>query len=140
MPTRAKQVCRKAGCGRLCDGSYCDRHQRRSGRSDEGRERQRENDRRRGSSSSRGYGANWQKLRHMVLCRDPLCQLKILCDGMEVSTEVDHIVPKKSGGDDSLENLQGACGRCHRHKTAVQDSDFAARRFKQRKIGKSVWC
>jgi len=51
---------------------------------------------------------------------------------MEPSTEVDHIVAKSAGGEDDLDNLQGACSRCHKHKTATQDSGFAQHRFKPR--------
>jgi len=64
----------------------------------------------------------------MVLRRDPLCKLAILCDGTEPSEQVDHIIPRARGGDDSLENLQGACCPCHSHKTALQDSTFVSSR------------
>jgi 5-methylcytosine-specific restriction protein A len=36
------------------------------------------------------------------------------------STMVDHIVNKASGGDDSIENLQGICAACHAAKTAQE--------------------
>jgi 5-methylcytosine-specific restriction enzyme A len=61
----------------------------------------------------------------MILRRDPLCKIAILCDGATPSTEVDHIIPLARGGDNSPENLQGACRRCHSHKTATEDSGFA---------------
>lgn len=63
----------------------------------------------------------------MILARDPLCRIAILCDGSAPSTEADHIVPRARGGDDSMENLQGACRACHSHKTATEDSTFARR-------------
>jgi 5-methylcytosine-specific restriction endonuclease McrA len=61
----------------------------------------------------------------MVIARDPLCRIAVLCDGTARSTEADHITPKSKGGDDSMENLQGACHQCHSHKTATEDSTFA---------------
>jgi 5-methylcytosine-specific restriction endonuclease McrA len=109
---------------------------------------------RRESSCKRGYGRRWEKLRKMVLARDPLCMIKEnllawieanrsnlcgsyvrelfshaekLCDGMNPSTQADHKVPRAAGGDDSMENLQGGCDHCHSYKTAVFDSAFARR-------------
>ena len=82
-------------------------------------------DDRRGSAAKRGYGRTWQRLRVMILHRDPTCKIAKLCEGRAPSTEVDHIIPRSRGGDDSPENLQGACQPCHSHKTATEDSTFA---------------
>jgi 5-methylcytosine-specific restriction enzyme A len=41
---------------------------------------------------------------------------------MAASTMVDHIRNKASGGDDSIENLQGICAACHAMKTATEAS------------------
>jgi 5-methylcytosine-specific restriction enzyme A len=117
MPQRAKQICRAPGCGAVCDGAYCPQHLTATQR--------RQFDRYRGSSASRGYGHRWRKLRRMVLARDLVCKIGVLCQGTALATEVDHIVPKSKGGDDSMENLQGACHACHSHKTATEDSGFA---------------
>lgn len=62
----------------------------------------------------------------MVLARDPVCKIGILCGGMALATEADHIVPKSKGGTDLMANLQGACHACHSHKTATQDTAFAS--------------
>jgi hypothetical protein len=54
----------------------------------------------------------------MVLAVNPFC---IMCEeqGYTVpATQVDHIIPKESGGTDALENLQGLCTEHHRIKTA----------------------
>jgi len=108
MPQRAKQPCRT--CGAACDGPYCPRHRR-----------ERPGLRPRLSRSKRGYGGRHQLWRKLILARDPLCKLAILCDGTALATEADHIVPLSKGGDWSMENGQGACHRCHSHKTALEN-------------------
>lgn len=119
MPHRAKQICRAPGCGTACDGPYCAAHLTAAHRLfSYPRE----------SPTARGYGRRWEKLRRMALARDLVCQIGILCGGTARATEVDHIVPKSKGGTDSLDNLQGACHACHSHKTATQDTAFAAGR------------
>jgi len=35
-------------------------------------------------------------------------------------TEVDHIIPRQDGGDNSRENLQSLCKSCHSRKTAKE--------------------
>jgi 5-methylcytosine-specific restriction endonuclease McrA len=56
----------------------------------------------------------------MILARDPLCKIAFFCKGLAPSTEADHIVPLSAGGDWSMRNGQGACHRCHSHKTATE--------------------
>lgn len=58
----------------------------------------------------------WRKLRAQVLRLWPICYL---C-GMNPSEEVDHIIPDTEGGTDDLGNLAGACGPCHRKKSAQE--------------------
>ena len=70
-----------------------------------------------------GYGRRWQRLRLMVLARDPICKI---CN-REPSVDVDHIIPKEDGGPDSMENLQGACHSCHSKKTMKERNDHGAR-------------
>jgi len=128
MPQRAQRVCGKPGCGRLCTSGYCDAHAASSPRA----VRQCLLDALRGSAHARGYGRRWERLRKMVLARDPLCMIQKLCGrGLDrpgepahlpaLSTVADHIVSRPKG-DDSMENLQGVCRRCHGHKTATNDS------------------
>jgi len=120
--------CAEPGCGVASPERYCERHRKqRRGTT------QRGNSARGGraygaealesiarvagtrvSAARRGYGRRWQRLRLVVLKRDPVCRA---C-GREASTDVDHILPKRAGGPDSLENLQGLCGPCHSRKTA----------------------
>mgnify|MGYP003152916879 CR=1 FL=1 len=73
----------------------------------------------RGSAASRGYGSRWRRLRRMVLNRQPLC---VRCGAP--ATDVDHIMPRAAGGDDSFENLQGMCKSCHSRKTASEDGGW----------------
>lgn len=71
------------------------------------------------SSFARGYGGpEWSSLRRQVLIRDAWqCRQcgKICEDGGDA--QVDHIVAKRAGGADSLDNLQTLCRRCHGKKT-----------------------
>jgi 5-methylcytosine-specific restriction protein A len=134
MPQRAQRVCGNPGCGRLCSNGYCDAHAASSPRA----VRRRQFDAQRGSAHARGYGRRWERLRKMVLTRDPLCMIQTLCGrGLDrpgeaphlpaLSTEADHVVPRPHG-DDSMVNLQGACHACHSRKTATADSGFAGGR------------
>lgn len=61
-----------------------------------------------------GSTTQWRKLREIVIRRDAgICQR---C-GQEGS-HVDHVVPRKLGGDDSLQNLQLLCRNCNLQKGA----------------------
>ncbi len=71
-------------------------------------------DQARASASERGYDRRWQRLRKLILHRDPICAI---CD-RQASTDIDHIIPKAQGGEDTEENLQGLCHACHSKKTA----------------------
>ena len=93
------------------------------------RDRKREHDKTRQSSSKRGYGRRWSKYRLAFLRDNPLC---ISCNEIgliEPATDVDHIIPHK--GDMDLfwdpDNHQGLCKSCHSRKTATEDSSFASR-------------
>jgi 5-methylcytosine-specific restriction protein A len=76
------------------------------------------------SSTQRGYGGAWARLRRMVLARDPIC---VLCR-QAPSTVADHIIPLRRGGANSLDNLQGCCTRCHNRKTVASDGGFGKER------------
>ena len=96
------------------------------------RQRQAEFDKTRPNANARGYNtARWQRLRRMVLNRDPIC----VADGCtQPATDVDHIKPRSRGGRDALYNLQGLCHRCHSRKTAVEDSKFARRKRNNKQV------
>lgn len=76
------------------------------------------------TTSARGYGYDWQRLRSVWMNAEPrycvLCARKGL---IVAATVVDHIIPH--AGDDKLRldwnNLQGLCVRCHTWKTVTYD-------------------
>lgn len=68
----------------------------------------------RGSSTARGYDAQWRRVRLAVLTREPICRD---CGGL--AHEVDHIRPLSQGGGRlDPRNLQPLCRECHARKTA----------------------
>lgn len=118
MAARPKAICRKVACGALIDApGYCARHAQQA----VGWTRTHGDK----SSTERGYGATWQKLRKAVLSRDcGLCQIKgPTCT--HVAREVDHKVSKARAQQlgwteaqtDDESNLQSACTACHARKT-----------------------
>ena len=62
------------------------------------------------SSTARGYGYTYRKLRPVVMDRDGhQCQIRGPgCTGK--ATDVDHVIP---GGPNDLSNLRAACSPCN---------------------------
>lgn len=118
MPQKAKRLCSIDNCPNTCltGHSFCKEHE--AIRQESQRERQRAYDKTRPSFAKRGYGRRWERLRMMVLRREPLCRICKMLGKYEFATEVDHIIPKARGGDDSFDNLQPLCKSCHSRKTA----------------------
>jgi 5-methylcytosine-specific restriction protein A len=79
----------------------------------------------RGTSTERGYGSAWQRLRDRVRTEEPLCRRCLAKDLIQATEEVDHIVPKSDGGTDDRANLQGLCKSCHSRKTMTEDNGVA---------------
>ena len=110
MPT-SKRPCRYRGCPAIVEGNlgggYCPEHRRQV---------RKERDARR--SGPRPYSsAHWQRLRRLVLGREPLCRI-CMADGRVVeATVVDHITPLADGGTNDVTNLQPLCKPCHDRKT-----------------------
>lgn len=74
-----------------------------------------------GSTTERGYGYQWQKLRKRILQRDHyLCVICKSKDRLAEATDVDHIKAKAFGGTDDESNLQSLCSACHKEKTATE--------------------
>lgn len=81
------------------------------------------------SRHSRGYGAEWEKVRKLVIAR-----AKGLCEKCEregrvtPGRDVDHVVSKaraqrlgwSRAKTDSIANLQLLCQPCHKEKTAAE--------------------
>lgn len=123
MATRAKSVCRHAGCGKLVDVSgYCAKHEA---------SHQKASDEKRGSASKRGYDRRWQKARLTFLKRSPLCVHCQADNVVKAATIVDHIIPHK--GDQVLfwdtSNWQALCKTHHDRKTATEDGGFGHSSF-----------
>jgi 5-methylcytosine-specific restriction protein A len=75
------------------------------------------------TTTQRGYGWQWQKLRQRIIDRDlGLCQPCKRKDRVTAFHAVDHIVPKAKGGTEDESNLECICKRCHKAKTAREDS------------------
>ncbi|WP_257018544.1 MULTISPECIES: HNH endonuclease [unclassified Paenibacillus] len=117
MPIKLKRPCNHPGCPELSSEAYCPTHKR---------ERAREVDRRRGTSTQRGYNGQWRKAREGYLRKHPIC-VECEAEGQgTTATVVDHIIPHK--GDDTLfwdsNNWQALCKRCHDIKTVTMDGGF----------------
>ena len=67
----------------------------------------------RGSAAQRGYGSRWRAIRLHVIRRDPLCTICLAMGRVTPSTEADHVIPKRLGGSDDVDNLRGTCKSCN---------------------------
>ena len=87
----------------------------------------------------RGYGAEWQRARKVIIARDmALCQECKRQGKVSPFDEVDHIKPKFEGGTDDHDNLEGLCRACHGRKTEAEAARAQGRRVKPR-IGADGW-
>lgn len=87
---------------------------------------------RRGRLKVKQYASDWQIIRRAKLRRNPVCEWR----GCEkLATEVDHIVPLNSGGNNSFSNLQSLCAYHHRLKTIKYDGGFGREKKEFRKEG-----
>lgn len=113
MPQRPRRPCRHKGCRNLHRNAngYCDQHQ------DDAKAWARKQPAPK-TTTERGYGWQWQKLRQHILRRDKyLCQPCLEAGRITEAKDVDHIINKAQGGTDEPENLQAICGACHKAKT-----------------------
>ncbi len=112
MPPRTQKVCRRCSKPTRNRPAVCDSCkpyvESRSKRYDSTR------------PGSRGYDRQWRKLRVHVLERDHYmcvqCRRAVGTKG-----HVDHILSKAKGGEDTMDNLQVLCDRCHGVKTRAGD-------------------
>ena len=67
----------------------------------------------------------YREQRERVFMRDGrACQL---CGTDEGEMHIDHIIPRKAGGDHSLDNLRVLCKSCNLRKGALNEGVFLAR-------------
>lgn len=114
MP-RSSKPCRDPGCGSLTKAKhgFCDDHA--------GQASNWQRKRPTGSTTARGYGHAWRRLRAEILARDSyLCQCEDCTAQGRVTpaNEVDHIIEKVDGGTDDPSNLRAINDVCHKRKTA----------------------
>lgn len=121
-------VCGHPGCSAVTsDGGLCAEHRKNRGDSGKAaRVRQRYRDR--GTSSERGYDIVWQRLRKMVLAKEPLCRACKASGRLTVATVVDHIIPMSAGGENDDGNLQPLCKPCHDSKTYREDGSLGKKK------------
>lgn len=122
MPPRPQRPCLVQGCRTLTrNPKYCDQHAELAKAV-----AAKVMDRKRESSSQRGYGYKWQKASKGFLAKNPLCAEHGRRGEVEAATEVDHIIPHK--GDMALfwnrANWQSLCHSCHSTKTATEDGGW----------------
>ena len=105
LAMRPKRPCRHPGCPELVASGYCEKHTK---------PKNKDYDKQRGSSSSRGYDGQWQKFRLVYMRVHPLC---VMCDDKGYVVKADlihHKVPLDQGGskyDD--DNVMSVCNDCH---------------------------
>jgi 5-methylcytosine-specific restriction endonuclease McrA len=76
-----------------------------------------------GSSTARGYGADWQRVRAHILAAEPLCRFCAAMGRVTAATDVDHIEGFSGLADPKRldpSNLRPLCGPCHMGRTARQ--------------------
>ena len=81
---------------------------------------------RRGTSTQRGYGADWRRRKAAFLARHKKC---VACGGP--SNTCDHIIPLTRGGKDDASNWQAMCTACHSRKTVLHDGGFGRPRTRR---------
>jgi len=120
MARSSLRPCRKSTCRALARDRYCENHQGEIGK------QRAEQDKKRGSSTQRGYGSKWQRARGWFLKSNPLCVRCEKDNRVTIAIIVDHIIPHKGNMRlfwDRL-NWQPLCKRCHDIKTATEDGGF----------------
>ncbi|MBI9110279.1 HNH endonuclease [Maridesulfovibrio ferrireducens] len=111
MPPLPPTPCKFTGCPGLSrDGSgWCLKHKAHG--ETKKRKAQKKYQKRRGSSSSRGYGAEWRRIRKAKLTLNPLCEECAQNGCVSRATTVHHRDHDPHNNEDS--NLMSMCRECH---------------------------
>ena len=116
MPYKPKISCAITTCPNLSNNRYCDTHAHLAPK--------KQHDKKRKSSTQRGYDTRWQKARRMYLNQHPLCLACQKEHRTTTATVVDHIKPHR--GNQHLfwdvSNWQPLCKQCHDKKTMNERS------------------
>lgn len=75
------------------------------------------------SSTARGYGQDWRRVRERILAAEPLCRFCAADGRVTAATDVDHIEPFTGLRDPRRldpSNLRPLCRPCHMSRTAAQ--------------------
>lgn len=121
MPMRPARPCRTPQCPNLVDQGYCDACRQKLGLTDrQARTGSHWSDWNRGTSTERGYGAPWRRLRDEVLREAEHMCVPCRREGrLALAREVHHIIARADGGTDDKTNLEARCTDCHRRATAA---------------------
>ena len=124
------KVCRQAGCYRKSSGLYCQEHTFVNAATDQ----RRTYDAYRADDPIRKLyrDRRWARTRILVLLRDPLCTIAVLCGGSKASAIADHFplgsreIVERFGEAEFFNpaRCRGACKADHDRKTALEDSRF----------------
>jgi len=123
MPTKPKTACSYSGCPNLTPAgtSYCPEH---------AKQVKRREDKERGTSTQRGYGARWRKVRAVQLARYPECEACLKAGRHRVAEVVHH---RDGDSRNNLpENLASLCRACHEelHRTREERYPGIGRRVR----------
>ena len=126
MPKAAPRPCTVAGCGVLvAGGGRCPAHPIKAWTKRASRD---------GTTTERGYGHAWRKLRRQILERDNyLCQISLREGRVVAAVTVDHVINKATwldlhgtlAGVDEPTNLQSLCKEEHTKKTLAEAREGA---------------
>jgi 5-methylcytosine-specific restriction protein A len=123
MPRRPRPPCSVPGCPELtARGGRCPTHAK-------------EAEAARGTTTAKGYGTRWQRVRRRYLYAHPWC---VLCS--KTATVADHfpesrrsLVARGVSDPDAWSRLRPLCTTCHNRETAKhQPGGWAAERVKPR--------
>jgi 5-methylcytosine-specific restriction protein A len=121
MPQKSFRICSHLGCPELTRERYCEKHK------DDGKQEQREYDKRRGSSSKRGYNSKWNRdsKRFLEKADNQFCYIRgPRCT--EFADCKEHIIPPKDKDDPLFDNPLNhapgciACNSWKGHRTIQQ--------------------